>query len=61
MIQTNQREPESSEITASVKVKRGRGLRVAIRFTSVPQDVRTYLEAAELRYEYQVINRSLHV
>jgi hypothetical protein len=35
--------------------------RVVIRFTSVPQDVRTFLDAAELRYEYQVINRSLHV
>jgi adenylate cyclase len=34
---------------------------VVIRFTSVPQDVRTFLDAAELRYEYQVINRSLHV
>ena len=34
---------------------------VVIRFTSVPQDVRTFLDAAELRYEYQVINRSLRV
>ena len=34
---------------------------VVIRFTSVPQDVRTFLDAAELRYEYQVINRSLQV
>ena len=35
--------------------------RVVIHFTSVPQAVRTFLDAAELRYEYQVINRSLHV
>jgi len=27
----------------------------------VPQAVRTFLEAATLRYAYQVINRSLHV
>jgi adenylate cyclase len=35
--------------------------RVVIHFTSVPQAVRTFLDAAALRYEYQVINRSLHV
>lgn len=35
--------------------------RVVIHFTSVPQEVRTFLDAAELRYEYHVINRSLQV
>ena len=35
--------------------------RVVIHFTSVPQEVRTFLDTAELRYEYHVINRSLQV
>jgi len=35
--------------------------RVVIHFTSVPQHVKIFLEAAELRYEYQVINRSLRL
>jgi hypothetical protein len=34
---------------------------VVIRFTSVPQDVRTFLDAAELRPEDRVITGSLHV
>ncbi len=32
---------------------------VVMRFTSVPEEVRTFLDAAELRYEYHMINRSL--
>jgi hypothetical protein len=34
--------------------------RVVIRFTSVPQDVRTFLDAAKLRPEDRVITGSLH-
>ncbi len=35
--------------------------RAVLRFTSVPQEVRDFLDAAELRYEYHTINRSVQL
>jgi hypothetical protein len=35
--------------------------RVVLRFTSVPHEVHAFLEAAELRYEYHTINRSVQL
>jgi adenylate cyclase len=37
------------------------GTHVVIRFTSISQDIRTFLDAAELRYEYHTINRSVQL